>query len=450
MLSFAFCKNLNIVKMNTDQLYQIYLKHPVICTDTRKITPDCLFFALKGENFDGNSYAQTALEKGAAYAIIDNAKYHTDDRFILVDDVLNTFQELAKSHRDALTIPIIGITGTNGKTTTKELLYSVLSQHYKTYATQGNLNNHIGVPLTILSITSDIEIAIIEMGANHQKEIEFLCSLAQPTHGLITNVGKAHLEGFGGFDGVKIAKGELYSFLKDTNGIAFINRNNHELIEMMRLKNLDRVVYYGTGTDSFTNGELLSSDPFLTVKWEREAMEMDDVEHLAKSNLTGNYNFENILAAICIACFFNLRSDEINAGISCYNPINNRSQLSKTATNTLICDYYNANPSSMMVALDNLAAITAAHKVIILGDMFELGDEAPKEHQAIIQKANSTDAERRIFIGDEFYKVRIGNSEFYKTTDEAFEALKKNPIVNATILIKGSRGMKLEELIPLM
>ncbi len=437
--------------MKTEQLYQVYLKHRVICTDTRKITPGCLFFALKGENFDGNQYAHTALKKGAAHAIIDDAQYLQNDRFLLVDDVLSALQELAKFHRNKLTIPIIGITGSNGKTTTKELLNSVLSQHYCTYATRGNLNNHIGVPLSLLSITGNTDIAIIEMGANHQKEIGFLCSIAQPTHGLISNVGKAHLEGFGGFEGVKIAKGELYDYLKSSNGIAFINRDNQELMGMMRMKNLSHIVYYGTGNDVFINGELLNSDPFLTIKWQRELTETNDFGHLAESNLTGTYNFENILSAICIGGFFNLTPGEINAGISGYKPANNRSQLFKTANNTLIRDYYNANPSSMMVALDNLAAIPASHKVMILGDMFELGDESAKEHELIIQKANSIDAERRIFIGEEFYKLKdLKNGEFYRSTPEAFEALNINPVTQATILVKGSRGMKLEELVGLL
>ena len=437
--------------MTTDQLYQIYLKHRLICTDTRKITPDCLFFALKGENFDGNKYAQTALENGAAYAVIDNAQYRTNDRFILVDDVLSALQELAKFHRNKLTIPIIGITGSNGKTTTKELINSVLSQHYRTYATQGNLNNHIGVPLTILSITNDIEMGIIEMGANHQKEIEFLCSISQPTHGLITNVGKAHLEGFGGFEGVKIAKGELYDYLNKNNCTVFINHDNRFLINMSRDRNMQKVVFYGTGADNYISGSMKETSPFIVTEWHHETKETDDRIHIVQSNLTGTYNFENILAAICIGLYFKLSTEQINNGISAYQPKNNRSQILNTEHNTIICDYYNANPSSMIVALDNLAALPTRHKVMILGDMFELGDEAAKEHELVIQKANSINAERRIFIGEEFYKLQDPtNGEFYQSTDKAFESLKVNPVKNATILVKGSRGMALEKLISLV
>lgn len=425
----------------------------MVSTDTRNISPGCLFFALKGDNFDANAFAASALEAGAAWAIVDDPAVKTDDRFIVVENVLETLQDLARHHRRQLSIPFIGITGTNGKTTTKELLNSVLSQHCKTHATVGNLNNHIGVPLTILSIPTDTEIAIIEMGANHQKEIGFLCSIAQPTHGLITNVGKAHLEGFGGFEGVKIAKGELYSYLAESGGTAFINSDNHQLVDMSRERNLEKVISYGSTADNFVSGTLQQSAPFLVVNWHKEAMEIDDNVHVAKSNLTGIYNLENILAAICIGTYFKLSADQINRGIENYRPTNFRSQITKTENNTVICDFYNANPSSMAVALENLDNSTDKPKAFILGDMFELGNEAENEHREIIRKAAAMDVHRQIFVGGEFYKLRdtvTTGAEFYRSTAEAFEHLRKNPLKGFLILVKGSRSMKLETLMELI
>ncbi|WP_026897480.1 UDP-N-acetylmuramoyl-tripeptide--D-alanyl-D-alanine ligase [Daejeonella oryzae] len=436
--------------MNIDQLYQVYLNKRVICTDTRQITAGCLFFALKGENFDGNKFALQALNAGAAYAVIDDEQFKTNDRFILVDDVLTALQDLARHHRRQLKIPFIGITGSNGKTTTKELLYSVLSQHCKTHATSGNLNNHIGVPLTILSIPEKTDIAIIEMGANHQKEIEFLCSIAEPTHGIITNVGKAHLEGFGGFEGVKIAKGELYDYMQNTRGTVFVNSDNFELVDMLRERTVEKIVSYGKTADNFVSGSLLSETPFLEVAWHREAQEIDDKTHISRSNLSGTYNFENILAVICIGTFFKLSAEQINAGIELYNPVNNRSQIKNTDSNMLICDYYNANPSSMLVAIDNLNAAPGKNKVMILGDMFELGSHSSEEHAHIIAKAESVKAQKCIFVGEEFYKHQNNTSEFYRTTQDAYDALKKDPVKDSSVLIKGSRGMKLETLLDLL
>ncbi len=436
--------------MKTEELYQVYLKHPVICTDTRKITESCIFFALKGENFDANEFASKALESGAAYAIVDDQRYVTDDRYLFVEDVLITLQQLSAFHRQQLKIPVIGITGTNGKTTTKELINSVLSQHCRTYATEGNLNNHIGVPLTLLSIRPDCDIAIIEMGANHQKEIEFLCSLAQPGYGLITNVGKAHLEGFGGIEGVKIAKGELYEYLSKTKGTAFINTDNPSLVDMSRDRNVKNVVTYGKGATNYVSGGLKEVSPTLIVEWQLKGQE-DESINTAESNLPGIYNFENILAAICIGSFFKLSPEKINSGIKAYLPQNSRSQILKTDRNTVICDYYNANPSSMMVALDNLEAVPAEAKVMILGDMFELGADAAMEHRFILDKAMQTSSNRRIFIGEEFYRIKNSvDAEFYKNTIEASEAIKADPIKHSTVLLKGSRGMKLEGLVNLL
>lgn len=432
--------------MTIAQLYQQYLLHPTICTDTRKITPGCLFFALKGENFNANSFALRALENGAAFAVIDDVEYQKDNRFLLVDDTLIALQQLAKYHRQQLNIPVIGLTGSNGKTTTKELIHSVLSQKYKTHATKGNFNNHIGVPLTLLEIKPDAEVAIIEMGANHQKEIELLCDICQPNYGLITNVGKAHLEGFGGFEGVKKGKGELYDFLEKSHGTAFINKDNTLLLGMAETRKLDKIIYYGSHPSDTLNGELIKNDPFLEVKWKHQGE-----NYTVHSKLTGIYNFENILAAIAIGLEFGLSAEEINQGIDTYEPQNNRSQIIKTVKNTVIGDYYNANPSSMVVAIENLAKLNANEKVIILGDMFELGDEAALEHENILQKALEQHFNKTIFIGDEFYKLNeLADALFFKTTLEAVAELKKNPIKNALVLLKGSRSMKLETLMELL
>jgi UDP-N-acetylmuramoyl-tripeptide--D-alanyl-D-alanine ligase len=442
----------------TEQLYQLYKKHPVISTDTRKITPGSLFFALKGEKFDANTFAEQAIASGAAYAVIDNPEYQKGDKYLLVEDVLIALQDLARYHRKQLTIPVIGLTGTNGKTTTKELINAVLSQHFNTYATQGNLNNHIGVPLTILSINASHDAAVIEMGANHQKEIELLCTISQPSHGLITNVGKAHLEGFGGVEGVKKGKGELYDFLKASEGVTFVNSDRADLMAMQHARSLKNVTFYGSiDLDNLVSGQLIENSPYLTLQWTNNSTGKN---YEVKSQLTGAYNLDNILAAICIGVYFKLSAEEINAGISGYQPKNNRSQISQTATNTLICDYYNANPSSMAVAIDNLGKIEAKHKVLVLGDMFEMGPESAAEHETIIRKAMDTPVDNRIFIGEEFYKTKktidhgpwtMDNNTniFYKSAEDAISGLKANPIRNATVLIKGSRGMALERLVEL-
>jgi UDP-N-acetylmuramoyl-tripeptide--D-alanyl-D-alanine ligase len=442
--------------MTTTDLYQIYLKHPVISTDTRKITPGSLFFALKGDKFDANTFAEQAIGAGAAYAVIDNPAYQLGERYILVEDVLTTLQDLAKYHRGQLNIPVIGLTGTNGKTTTKELINSVLSQHFNTYATQGNLNNHIGVPLTILSINSTHQAAVIEMGANHQKEIELLSSIAQPSHGLITNVGKAHLEGFGGVEGVKKGKGELYDYLKASNGITFVNSDSADLMAMQYARSLSNVVFYGSiDLTNLVSGQLTENSPYLSLQWTNNET---GKSYEVKSQLTGAYNLDNILAAICIGVYFKLTAEEINAGVSGYQPKNNRSQITTTATNTLICDYYNANPSSMFVAIENLGKLNADYKVLVLGDMFEMGQESAAEHEAVIRKALATPVNGRIFIGAEFYKAKEADGiasqlsagdKFYPTAEDAIIGLKTTPIKNATILIKGSRGMALERLVEL-
>jgi UDP-N-acetylmuramoyl-tripeptide--D-alanyl-D-alanine ligase len=447
--------------ITTEQLYQYYKKHPVISTDTRKIAPGSLFFALKGDKFDANTFAEQAVKAGATYAVIDNPAYSLGEQYLLVDDVLTTLQDLARHHRRQLNIPVIGLTGTNGKTTTKELINAVLSQHFNTYATQGNLNNHIGVPLTILSINSTHQAAVIEMGANHQKEIELLCSISQPTHGLITNVGKAHLEGFGGVEGVKKGKGELYDYLAPrppeggASGVVFVNSADSVLMEMVQARGLKNTVLYGNNHPAnLISGQLTDNSPYLTLQWTNNTT---GESYEVRSQLTGAYNLDNILAAICIGVYFKLTAEEINAGISGYQPKNNRSQITTTATNTLICDYYNANPSSMFVAIENLGKIKANHKVLVLGDMFEMGQESAAEHEAVIKKALETPVDERIFIGGEFSsrKSEVGSrkletgSTFYPTVEEAMAELKAKPITNATVLIKGSRGMALERLVEL-
>jgi UDP-N-acetylmuramoyl-tripeptide--D-alanyl-D-alanine ligase len=448
----------------TASLYQQFLKHPIICTDTRNIKQDCLFFALKGDNFDANTFADHALAAGAAYAIIDNPLYNTSDRHILVEDTLIALQDIAKHHRSQLSIPVIGLTGSNGKTTTKELIKAVLSEQYKTFATYGNLNNHIGVPLSILSITTDIEIAVIEMGANHQKEIELLCTIAQPTHGLISNVGMAHLDGFGGFEGVKKGKAELYAWIKANNGYAFIYSDNPHLVEMSKIAGLEKIVYYGANNGSIGNklsanddnsranmgkyisGRLLSSDPLIELEWNN-----DHQVYAASANLTGTYNFENILAAICIGRFFEVSPQQINEGLAGYHPKNNRSQLTKTDNNTVICDFYNANPSSMSAALENLKNLTASSKVIIIGDMFELGPESATQHELIANQATAMQVNKAIFIGKYFFEMK-GKLPglFFETPKEASAYLEANPVKDSLILLKGSRGMALEQLLPLL
>jgi len=429
--------------ITTEKLYSYYLKSGLISTDTRNISNGCIFFALKGDNFNANEFANQALEKGASFVVIDEAEFALNEYCLLVDDVLSTLQDLARYHRKQLNIPVIGLTGSNGKTTSKELVNAVLAERYKTFATFGNLNNHIGVPLSILSINDDVEIAVIEMGANHQKEIELLCTIAQPTHGIITNVGMAHLDGFGGFEGVKKGKAELYAYIKETQGYTFINRDNPNLMEMSQTAGLNKLIFYGTENGNTIKGTLKSSDPFIEVDWTNH-----DVSSSVKTNLTGSYNFENILAAICIGDFFDLNPEEVNSGLSNYQPKNNRSQLSKTKKNTVICDFYNANPSSMTAALNNISVLTADKKTAILGDMFELGPESASQHQLIAKQANESGLNDLIFIGKHFYAFKDQfKGIFFETPAEASLYLQENGIEDNLVLLKGSRGMKLESLL---
>ncbi|HEX7367047.1 MAG TPA: UDP-N-acetylmuramoyl-tripeptide--D-alanyl-D-alanine ligase [Pelobium sp.] len=432
--------------MTVTELYKIYLSHPNICTDTRKITEGCLFFALKGENFDANTFAAQALENGASYAVIDDEHYKKGANFLLVENTLAMLQDLAVHHRKQLKIPFIGLTGSNGKTTTKELINSVLSERFKTSATKGNLNNHIGVPLSVLEIGEDIELAIIEMGANHQKEIAMLSSICLPNFGMITNIGKAHLEGFGGIEGVKIGKGELYDFLQANSGTVFINEDSPALTEMASKRKFEKIISYGTSNASHVKGELIDNNPYLKIRWTA-----NNETYEVPSQLTGTYNFENMLAAVAIGLEFGLTPAQINAGISKYAPKNNRSQILKTENNTLIGDYYNANPSSMVLAIENISKLQADKKVVILGDMFEIGESVEEEHLNVLKKANSCNFDQVILVGKEFKKQSLnGKGLFFEETMEAFEYLKKHPISNALVLVKGSRSMKLEKLVELL
>lgn len=431
---------------NISLIYQQYLSNRLICTDTRNIIPGCLFFALKGENFDANTFAERAMEQGAVLAIIDNPQYQLNGSYILVENVLETLQELAKYHRQQLNIPIIGLTGSNGKTTTKELINAVLAEKYRTFATKGNLNNHIGVPLSILSITADTEIAVIEMGANHQKEIEFLCSIAQPTHGLITNIGMAHLDGFGGFEGVKKGKAELFTFLNEQHGTAFVNRDSVHIMEMSSKLDANQVIYYGTTGNNTVNGKLLASDPLIQLSWNKSGLSFE-----TRTQLTGTYNFENILAAITIGTYFDLAPNQINKGLENYTPVNNRSQLKKTDANTVICDFYNANPSSMAAALQNIATLESNRKIAIIGDMFELGSESGIQHQKIAAMAEGLDINIMLFIGKDFYAWKdTYKGHFFESPTAAYRWLENNRITDSLVLLKGSRGMALEQLLPLL
>ncbi|MGE5107634.1 MAG: UDP-N-acetylmuramoyl-tripeptide--D-alanyl-D-alanine ligase, partial [Sphingobacteriales bacterium] len=383
--------------MTIEQLYSIYLKYPSIQTDTRKLKEGDLFFALKGENFNGNLFAKQALERGAAYAIVDEETGTTDERIIKVDDVLNTLQQLARHHRLQFTIPFLAITGSNGKTTTKELIHAVLSSQYKTYTTEGNLNNHIGVPLTILKIKKDAEMAVIEMGANHQKEIASYCTYALPNFGLINNCGKAHLEGFGSIEGVRKGKGELYDYIRSNNGTIFINSDYDYLIEMS--KGIEKKISYGT-TDDETTGHLLESEPFLKI-----VITSDEAIATIQTQLVGDYNLPNVLAAVSVGKYFKVATDKIKTAIENYTPSNSRSQLIEKGSNKIILDAYNANPTSMKAAIENFAKVHADKKVLLIGAMAELGKESVAEHTDIIKLISQYNWDKVALVGGDFAKT---------------------------------------------
>lgn len=421
-----------------EKIYPIFLESTGICTDTRNISEGNLFIALKGPNFNANKFAKQALDNGAICSIIDDNSYAIPGKTIFVQDGLTTLQELSRIHRKNLKIPIIGITGSNGKTTTKELVHAVLATTFTTYATKGNLNNHIGVPLSVLSITKEHELAIIEMGANHLGEIAFLSSIARPTHGLITNIGKAHTGLFGGFEGVIRAKSELYDFLIKNKGKVFINQNQDILMNMSR-RIKEPVLYPNSG--GYYSCEFVAADPFVELKTENG--------DLINTNLVGAYNFDNIATALCVAKFFNVQDKKANEAVAKYTPSNNRSQIIQKHGNSIILDAYNANPSSMEKALENLANMNSSKKVAIVGDMFELGDDTQDEHAQVGKKIKELNIQNAIFCGESmrFAYEAFGHGNYMKTKDLLIAYLKENKFSDATILIKASRGMALEDVV---
>ena len=422
--------------MNVQDLHSIFLEFPSVNTDTRKIKKNDIFFALKGDNFNGNTYTQHAINNGASYVIIDQEEYYINDKTILVDNTLVMLQKLANYHRNFCNAKVLSITGSNGKTTTKELINTVLSRKYKTIATVGNLNNHIGVPLTLLSILPDTEIAIVEMGANHQKEIQFLCEIAEPDFGYITNFGKAHLEGFGGVDGVIKGKSELYDYLTKNKKSIFFNADDS--IQINKLKNYSKKYGFSSINSKYYRIELEEVQPFVIIKVE------DSIIH---SNLIGAYNFHNCCAAIIVGKYFNVELTEIKIALEKYTPENNRSQIIQKNDHYIILDAYNANPSSMKVALENFKALKKTNKVLILGDMFELGNSAEAEHQTITDLTKTLQFENVLFVGENFYRTHT-NSMKLKNFEELKNHLTEHKLKDfSTVLIKGSRGMALERVL---
>jgi UDP-N-acetylmuramoyl-tripeptide--D-alanyl-D-alanine ligase len=427
--------------MTISELYQIYLRHPQITTDSRNCPSGSLFFALKGDTFDGNQFAGQALAVGADYAVIDNPACYTGERTILVEDALKTLQQLAQRHRKIVGIPVIAITGTNGKTTTKELVATVLSTKFNLLYTEGNLNNQIGVPLTLLRIDHDHEMAVIEMGASHSGDIKELTEIAQPNYGIITNVGQAHLEGFGSFETIVKTKGELYDYLRRTKGVVFIREDDRELQSMA--KGIEQVTY-GSSDDAFASGHVVDNTPFLTFDWRQQGK-----IHTVETHLVGAYNLENVLAAVAVGRYFKIPAERISRSIAAYEPVNNRSQYKETATNQLIIDAYNANPTSMKTAIRNFAAMNVSPKALILGDMKELGTASEALHAEVIEEIIAGKFDKVYLCGDYFSKTGKAFATC-QTTDDLLTTLKANPLHHHHILIKGSRSMSLEKTIELL
>lgn len=427
--------------MEINTIHEIFLKCNGVVIDTRKIQPDVLFVALKGERFDANTFAAEALQKGASYVIIDNKDYVIDHRTILVEDSLIALQELARYHRDFLKLPIVALTGSNGKTTTKELIHTVLKQKYQVQATVGNLNNHIGVPLTLLSFTPETEIGIVEMGANHQKEIAFLCQLAKPDFGYITNFGKAHLEGFGGIDGVIKGKSEMYDYLSQYAKMGFVNLD--DALQDEKTKHLKRFTFGVKSNETDVKIESVTANPFVEIQ-------VDDL-HIS-SQMLGLYNANNINAAIAIGRYFKVPDQKIKTAIEAYAPENNRSQMLQKGSNEIILDAYNANPSSMAAALENFIKLDHFNKVAFLGDMFELGPESQQEHLHLILSMQKETNIQCHFIGKQFYANRLEAPHFlfFEDFENLQSYLKKGSLTNSAILIKGSRGMALERILELL
>ena len=423
--------------MSIIDLYDLFIHNPQITTDSRNCPKGSIFFALKGDKFDGNQYAGKALASGCVYAVIDNPDYYIGERTILVDNVLKTLQQLAHHHRKVLGLPIIGITGTNGKTTTKELLAAVLSTKFNLLYTEGNFNNHIGVPLTLLRLTHDHEMAVIEMGASHPGDIKELVDIVHPNYGIITNVGRAHLEGFGSFEGVIRTKGELYDYIRRSKGKIFIKKENEYLQSIA--KGIEQITY-GNGDDAFASGQVVSCDPFLVFNWKQQGK-----LHTVETHMIGSYNLDNVLPAVAVGRFFKIPAERISRAIAAYEPTNNRSQFKKTDNNELIIDAYNANPSSMKVALDNFITMPVQPKAIILGDMRELGPTSDELHAEVVEQIKKGQFDKVFLCGEHFSKVGKEFSPF-ATTEAMVEELRKQPLKGYHILIKGSHSMGLEKL----
>ena len=406
--------------MSIIDLYDLFIHNPQITTDSRNCPKGSIFFALKGDKFDGNQYAGKALASGCVYAVIDNPDYYIGERTILVDNVLKTLQQLAHHHRKVLGLPIIGITGTNGKTTTKELLAAVLSTKFNLLYTEGNFNNHIGVPLTLLRLTHDHEMAVIEMGASHPGDIKELVDIVHPNYGIITNVGRAHLEGFGSFEGVIRTKGELYDYIRRSKGKIFIKKENEYLQSIA--KGIEQITY-GNGDDAFASGQVVSCDPFLVFNWKQQGK-----LHTVETHMIGSYNLDNVLAAVAVGRFFKIPAERISRAIAAYEPTNNRSQFKKTDNNELIIDAYNANPSSMKVALDNFITMPVQPKAIILGDMRELGPTSDELHAEVVAQIKKGQFDKVFLCGEHFSKVGKEFSPF-ATTEAMVEELRKQPLI---------------------
>ena len=421
--------------MEISKIHTLFLTCSSVVIDTRKVIDNSFFVAIRGERFNANTFAKEALEKGASFVLIDEEAYYIDHRTILVKNTLETLQELATFHRKYLHLPIVALTGSNGKTTTKELIHAVLAKKYKVTATVGNLNNHIGVPLTILSFTSDTQIGIVEMGANHQKEIAFLCQLAQPDFGYITNFGKAHLEGFGGVEGVIKGKCEMYDYLKTNHKKVFVNLDDP--IQTDRTSAMERTTFSQENKEAFLHVQKVTANPLVTIQFEDTSIH---------SHLIGLYNANNINAAIAMGLYFDVSKDDIKSAIEGYIPDNNRSQLINKGTNEIILDAYNANPSSMKVAIDNFVQLNNESKIMILGDMFELGNESAQEHQSIVQLVRQNQDGTTFFVGDSFFvnKIEQPNLFFYQTFEDFSNFIQDHQPNHSLILIKGSRGMSLE------
>lgn len=429
--------------ISVSELYEIFLQHPVVTTDSRNCPEGSLFFALKGDTFNGNVFAESAIEKGCAYAIVDEPQVAKNEHFIVVNNVLEMLQQLAKFHRQTLDIPVVGITGTNGKTTTKELIAAVLAEKFEVHFTQGNFNNHIGVPLTLLGLRADHQIAVIEMGANHPGEIAELVEIVQPNVGLITNVGKAHLQGFGSLEGVLKTKGALYDFLRKTGGKVFVNNRNELLMSI--LGDLQHQTYALDG-DADVQGRVTDCSPFVTLEWHTRSKEM----HTIRTKFVGIYNAENVLAAASVGLHFGVSELQICHALETYMPQNNRSQFTQTADNQLIVDAYNANPTSMQAALENFAVVSLPNKVAILGDMLELGDASIEEHRKIVELLQKMAFGAVFLVGKIFTEIASDTFNTFENVDQLAEFLTANPLKNHAILIKGSNGIRLTKILQLL